>query len=187
MRTPYYWIANSTPWDEKDRGMQIYLPHASFMKSAECLDNQRLMEQRPKIEGLITTLTGTSKTWLDHPIAWQWNGYPSALALFQSMVCFEIEKQRLLPNSVYARFFTPMYDYRNGWKRNTRSSYYSDIVDMDQIQYPPWLGDEAFHASHRSNLLRKDFKFYRQYGWTETDDLPYVWPEGDDERYTRSL
>jgi hypothetical protein len=32
---------------------------------------------------------------------------------------------------------------------------------------PPWFGDEQFHASHRSNLLRKDLKFYSQYGWSE--------------------
>jgi hypothetical protein len=45
-------------------------------------------------------------------------------------------------------------------------------------QYPPWLGDEAFHASHRSNLLRKNPEWYGQFGWTEPDDLPYVWPVG---------
>jgi hypothetical protein len=38
------------------------------------------------------------------------------------------------------------------------------------------LGDEAFHASHRSNLLRKDRDYYGAFGWTEPDDLPYVWP-----------
>jgi hypothetical protein len=41
---------------------------------------------------------------------------------------------------------------------------------------PPWLGDPALHASHRSNLLRKDAQFYRRWGWTEPPDLPYVWP-----------
>jgi hypothetical protein len=41
---------------------------------------------------------------------------------------------------------------------------------------PPWLGDEGVHASHRSNLLRKDREFYSKYGWAESDDLPYVWP-----------
>ena len=32
------------------------------------------------------------------------------------------------------------------------------------------------HASHRSNLLRKDPEHYMQFGWTEPPDLPYVWP-----------
>lgn len=44
------------------------------------------------------------------------------------------------------------------------------------VVLPPWFGNAALHASHRSNLLRKDATFYGQYGWTEKDDLPYVWP-----------
>lgn len=32
------------------------------------------------------------------------------------------------------------------------------------------------HASHRSNLLRKEPEYYTQFGWTEPPDLPYVWP-----------
>jgi len=43
---------------------------------------------------------------------------------------------------------------------------------------PPWVGDEQFHASHRSNLLRKDRQWYGQFEWKESDDLPYVWPKG---------
>src|SRR5687767_8528373 len=49
---------------------------------------------------------------------------------------------------------------------------------------PSWVGDEALHRSHRSNLLAKDPEFYRprfieRFG-PEPDDLPYVWPEPDD-------
>jgi hypothetical protein len=44
-----------------------------------------------------------------------------------------------------------------------------------KVELPPWWGDEEVHASHRSNLLRKDAAFYSQYGWTEPDNLPYVW------------
>jgi hypothetical protein len=45
--------------------------------------------------------------------------------------------------------------------------------------YPPWLGNESFHASHRSNLLRKDFDYYSQFKWTEPTTLPYIWPSKD--------
>jgi len=41
---------------------------------------------------------------------------------------------------------------------------------------PPWLGDEAFHAAHRSNLLRKEPAWYRPLWPEEPDDLDYVWP-----------
>jgi hypothetical protein len=30
----------------------------------------------------------------------------------------------------------------------------------DPAVLPPWFGDERSHASHRSNLLRKDPEFY---------------------------
>ena len=35
--------------------------------------------------------------------------------------------------------------------------------------------DEKVHASHRSNLLRKDYGFYSQYGWGEQLDMNYHW------------
>jgi hypothetical protein len=38
------------------------------------------------------------------------------------------------------------------------------------------MGQEEIHASHRSNLLRKDSEFYGKFGWAEPDDLPYFWP-----------
>lgn len=42
---------------------------------------------------------------------------------------------------------------------------------------PRWFGDDAFHSSHRSNLLRKDRVHYSQFGWTELPFAPYIWPE----------
>jgi hypothetical protein len=46
-----------------------------------------------------------------------------------------------------------------------------------RLAMPPWLGDPDFHASHRSNLLRKDPVWYGKFGWIEPDNLEYVWPE----------
>ena len=43
---------------------------------------------------------------------------------------------------------------------------------------PPWLGNEKFHAAHRSNLLRKNPVWYDKFGWREPNNLPYVWPTG---------
>jgi hypothetical protein len=49
---------------------------------------------------------------------------------------------------------------------------------------PSWVGDEALHLSHRSNLLAKEPDWYRprfaeRFG-AEPDDLPYLWPDPDD-------
>jgi len=47
---------------------------------------------------------------------------------------------------------------------------------IESYVLPPWFGQLDFHASHRSNLLRKDPIFYNKLGWNEAPDLPYVWP-----------
>jgi hypothetical protein len=46
----------------------------------------------------------------------------------------------------------------------------------DSIEMPPWVGDDRVHASHRSNLLRKDLEYYSKYRWKEPRDMEYYWP-----------
>lgn len=46
-----------------------------------------------------------------------------------------------------------------------------------------WLGNEFFHESHQSNLLRKDYAYYSQFNWNVPDDLPYIWPKGGKSYY----
>lgn len=69
-----------------------------------------------------------------------------------------------------------------GWNlQNYKDTYKDKITSLllkltDNTDLPTWLGNEDFHAAHRSNLLRKDHVWYGIFGWTEPDDLPYVWP-----------
>jgi len=89
--------------------------------------------------------------WSNHPASKMWVGYHVALRLYINLNIAEW--------------------VRRGY-RNTM-----EIAPISEtIVYPPWFGDEAFHASHRSALLRKDPEWYGRFGWTEPDDLPYVWP-----------
>jgi hypothetical protein len=44
------------------------------------------------------------------------------------------------------------------------------------ITLPKWLGNESFHLSHQSNLLRKNPDHYSQFFMGIPNDLPYVWP-----------
>lgn len=50
------------------------------------------------------------------------------------------------------------------------------LAEEPDPEYPFWFGDPAFHAAHRSNLLRKNPQWYGQFGWTEPNDLEYMWP-----------
>lgn len=91
----------------------------------------------------------TPRGWANHPAARMWLGYEGALAEYGDAMIEEW--------------------MRRGY-RNTMPLLGSGGPR------PPWFGDPAFHASHRSNLLRKDPGHYAQFGWAELPDLPYVWP-----------
>lgn len=131
--------------------MQTFLPYDDYTKSVDCLDNKRLGKQRVETFQILNVLEGTnSKTgWRNHPAVLMWSGHTDALAEYLDHCIVEW----------CARGFnnTMLLTGRKGPK-------------------PTWFGDQEFHASHRANLLRKDFSFYSRYGWTEDPGLPYVWP-----------
>lgn len=129
--------------------MQTFLPYADFKKSAECLDYKRLGKQRVECFQLLKAIQhGTG--WSKHPAAKMWTGYEDALRAYMA----ECIKEWI----------------SRGYK-NTML-----IPIVAEYALPPWVGDEAFHASHRSNLLRKDSEYYSKFNWSEPSDLPYIWP-----------
>lgn len=131
--------------------MQTFLPHPDFFRSLEVLDYRRLGKQRVEAYQILRTLRGEGKLgWRNHPAVKMWRGYEPALRLYLSMAITEWK--------------------RRGY-RNTM-----EYPELGDTVFPPWFGDEKFHASHRSNLLRKDPAHYGQFGWTEPPDLPYIWP-----------
>lgn len=148
--------------------MQTFLPYPDFRESAKALDYRRLGKQRVECKQLLAalgrevtpegSLIGRPKahSWSNHPATKMWRGYELALAEYQADMIRE--------------WLTRGY-------QNTMSRVL--IPDEVNLEYPPWLGGEAFHASHRSNLLRKNPAHYGQFGWTESPDLEYVWPESD--------
>jgi hypothetical protein len=84
-----------------------------------------------------------------------WRGYETALAYYGSVICLEwIER---------------------GYN-DTQLEWFRDRIGNNQVTLPPWLGDEDFHTSHKSNLLRKDFDHYSQFWSDIPNDLEYVWP-----------
>lgn len=140
--------------------MQTFLPYSSFVESARVLDYRRLGKQRVETKQLILALTQPHYGWKNHPAAKMWRGYVPLLAEYGRVMCREWRDRGY--NDSLMPFFEGFDDVRElpVWMR----------------ELPPWLGDEQFHASHRSNLLRKDMEFYSQWGWTDPIDLPYVWP-----------
>jgi Pyrimidine dimer DNA glycosylase len=132
--------------------MQTFLPYEDFARSAACLDTRRLGKQRLEASQILRVLEDpTRRGWRRHPAVAMWRGYEDALRLYLNTVIQE-------------------------WMgRGFRNSMPLALAPVAP-QLPPWLGDAAFHAAHRSNLLRKDPAFYGRYGWDEPPDLPYIWP-----------
>ena len=138
--------------------MQTFLPHQSFRDSASVLDTKRLGKQRVECLQILRALTGKSKGWVSHPATKMWKGYELALAEYSLCIIDEW--------------------LARGYKDTCRDKIFKGSRDRlcEIMVMPPWWGREDIHSSHRSNLLRKDPTHYKQFGWTEADNLPYVWP-----------
>lgn len=134
--------------------MQTFLPVPSVTLSAFYLDRQRLGKQRVEALQILRTLQNRSSGWANHPAVRMWRGHEVALAVYGIAICDEWELR--------------------GYVDNCRSKF---VVAIDgPLVYPSWFGDEAFHLSHRSNLVRKMPEHYRRFWPDVPDDMPYVWP-----------
>lgn len=134
--------------------MQTFLPYPSFTESARVLDRQRLGKQRVEAYQILQALLGLSTGWLNHPATLMWRGYEGTLNAY----LLEMISQWM----------------QRGYKNTIQCPV---IIPCDgNYLYPSWFGNPAFHAAHRSNLLRKLPSHYSQFGWAEPNDLPYIWP-----------
>lgn len=141
--------------------MQTFLPYPSFAESARVLDTPRLGKQRVEALQLLRAVTIPTYGWRHHPAAKMWRGYVPALAKYGVAMTDEW-MARGHPGTVRPQLllFAPEVEE----------------LTQDQLELPPWLGDESFHLAHRSNLVRKDPEHYRANFGDVPDDLPYIWP-----------
>ena len=137
--------------------MQTFLPYADFQASAEVLDYRRLGKQRVETYQLLRAINGETRGWVNHPAAVMWRGYESALAYYGMVMCREW--------------------IRRGYKDTMLSRLEELLVQHgNNLDMPYWLGDEAFHRSHQSNLVRKAPEFYSPLFPGVGPELEYVWP-----------
>jgi hypothetical protein len=137
--------------------MQTFLPYPDFQKSAQCLDMKRLGKQRVETLQLLNALCDNGG-WANHPCAKMWRGYEESLIHYGLAICTEWIS-RGYKDTCYGKI-----------------ERHLGVKPRDYRRFPYWFGDEAFHASHRSNLLRKKPEYYSRFGWTELPTLEYVWP-----------
>ena len=137
--------------------MQTFLPYPDYSLSALCLHPIKHLGNQFYREGL-TLLRGG---WKNHPASKMWQGYEYSLCDYLIACYWQLRE----------------------YGKNYQKHYFEVLMIQDQLENtgkPFWLGNEKFHASHRSNLLRKDIEkgwnWYCQFGWAEPPDLEYIWP-----------
>ena len=131
--------------------MQTFLPYDHFVRSVACLDYKRLGKQRVEAYQILNILIGVTPNarQRNHPAVLMWVGHSDSLGEYLDACITE-------------------------WVHRG----YNNTMTLTHTvgPKPPWFGNEEFHKAHRSNLLRKDAIYYRKFGWTEPNDLPYIWP-----------
>lgn len=149
--------------------MQTFMPYPSVRMTAACLDYRRLGKQRVECKQILQALgvqigpdRPKKSSWARHPATRMWKGHENVLLCYAIAICDEW----------IARGY-----------RDTLRQQFMDALSarLEAGEYSPggvpyWLGEDEFHETHRSNLLRKDPEHYGQFGWTEPNDLEYVWP-----------
>ena len=131
--------------------MQIFCPYPDVQKSVSSLDPKRLGNQIYR--ECLTLIRGG---WPNHPCSKIWANHKHALALYSLAGLDELDKRgRHYPHH--------------------RVTFQEYLLSSPDTGFPSIWGNESFHASHRSNLLRKNPEWYSKFNWTETLDLDYIW------------
>jgi hypothetical protein len=140
--------------------MQTFLPYRDFFKTARVLDYRRLGKQRVEAWQILNILRHPRKKsrWRNHPAVQMWKGYEWTLALYGGIMCIEWMRR----------------GYKDNLYREFELITLREDVPVDAV--PSWVDSHAFHIAHRSNLLRKNPRWYRKFWPKLRNDLPYIWP-----------
>ncbi|MGE6736169.1 MSMEG_6728 family protein, partial [Streptomyces sp. NPDC059900] len=133
--------------------MQTFLPYSGFTRSAAVLDQARLGKQRVEALQVLRGLTVPGYGWRHHPAVRMWTGYEEALVRYGLDICATwVAEGRT--DTCAATLVSDYTRHRPDSAVRTREQ----LADAGEL--PPWLGDRAFHRSHRSALVRKAPEFY---------------------------
>jgi Pyrimidine dimer DNA glycosylase len=153
--------------------MQTFVPVPDFEESARLLDSPRLGKQRVETLQILRALELPDYGWASHPAVRMWRGRTPALVAY-GLAMVRVWQERGFADSTR----TPITEFAP----DVAGASQADLGAAGLL--PSWVGDEALHRSHRSNLIAKEPGFYRarfaELFGPEPDDLPYVWPEPDD-------
>lgn len=148
--------------------MQTFLPFPDFEQSARVLDTKRLGKQRVECIQVLRGLTVADYGWRHHPAVRMWQGYEEALARY-SFTCCEVWTGLGFGDTCAATIGTDLASISITTVRSQ-----AELAEAGAL--PAWLGDDRFHHSHQSALVRKAPDFYAARFPGVPDDAPYWWP-----------
>lgn len=148
--------------------MQTFLPYADFESSVRALDVRRLGKQRVECIQVLRGLVVPTYGWRHHPAVKMWRGHEEALGRY-AFTCCDLWVERGFGDTCAA---TMAADLATAGVHHVRTQ--AELHSAGDL--PWWLGEEQFHRSHQSSLVRKDPDHYRPLFPDVRDDLPYVWP-----------
>jgi hypothetical protein len=132
--------------------VNTFLPFPNLRDSADCLDNKRLPNQLNECRVIQKALAG-DKAWARHPATLMWEGCDVALSIYMSCLADEM------------------------WRRGMRVPQWAPELSYGFCGLPPWFGHPAVHESHRRNLLRKNYQYYKPLFPQEVGGSDvYAWP-----------
>jgi len=177
--------------------MQTFLPYPDFVQTSKVLDNKRLGKQRVEALQILQVLaigpyqmlinyrqdntpvwescnleefneskknktpTVRKTPWYNHPAVQMWRGYDRSLVEYGFNICNEWSA-RGFRDTCYPKF------------RSIECN-----IEHLPVVIPYWIGDNNFHCSHQSNLIRKLPEYYTKYFPGTPNNLAYIWPSKD--------
>lgn len=132
--------------------MQTFICESDLTLSMSRLDFRRLGKQRIEAKQILIALRDPTYGWQNHPAVRMWRGAEGALRGYYNLALRE-------------------------WVRRGYQNHMAEEVEDVSYETPAFATLEFIRA-HRSNLLRKDPKWYGGFGWGDIPhDLAYVWPQ----------
>lgn len=151
--------------------MQTFLPSPNFDYSARALDERRLGKQIVECLQIYRAITRPDYGWQNHPAVNQWRGYESALLQYADAMHDEWLRRGHTEHGAYQQLIIEGAEH---WK-------------LTSWRLPPWLGDDEYHRSHRSALVRKFPAHYAPMFPDGDIDAEYIWPVAEAQERAVSL
>ena len=133
--------------------MQTFLPHSTFTKCAQALDNKRLNKQILEGYQILNVNSGMSKTggWRNHPAVLMWKGHEGSLLEYIGEMVKEAKLRGINTDG----------------NENNIKALFNKVGDMWNYDVPTWMNDNVklmrVITTHRSNLFKKDPLYYARY------------------------